>query len=111
MVCAEWERPSPEAPELIELDREIYHPDVMNRQLDGQPLPGEEIDAEILEVVRAAGIISIETCEDARAFLQIKQNVNESKPYIPEHDANTGTDSPLPGAVFDEASRKPSRRY
>jgi hypothetical protein len=88
---------------LVEIDREVYHPEVMNRQLDGQPLPGEEIDPEILDAIRAAGIASIETCEDARGFLQIKQNVIESQPFVPEHDAGTGTDSPLPGAVFDEA--------
>ena len=91
----------------IELDREIYHPEVMNRQLYGEPLPGEEIDPEIIEAIRAAGTVSVETCEDARGFLEIKQDVIESQPYVPEHDAGTGTDSPLPGAVFDEASPAP----
>jgi len=78
MVCGEWQRPSPETDEIIELDREIYHPEVMNRQLYGEPLPGEEIDPEIIEAIRAAGTVSVETCEDARGFLEIKQDVIES---------------------------------
>jgi hypothetical protein len=102
LVCANWERPVAEDPELTEVDAEVYHPDVMNRQLDGVPLPGEEISVDILDAIRDAGLSSVETCEDARRFIQIKRDVIESEPFIPEFDA--GTSAPLPGAVFDEES-------
>jgi hypothetical protein len=67
-------------------------------------LPGEEISAEILDAIRAAGISTVETCEEARSFIRIKRDIIDSKPYFVELDALTDEDSPLPGASFDEGS-------
>jgi V8-like Glu-specific endopeptidase len=102
LVCANWERPLAENPELTELDAEVYHPDVMNRQLDTAPAPGEELSDTILDAIRSAGVTHVVTCDDARTFIRIKRDVMESEPFNPENVASEGEAPPLPNAVFDE---------
>ena len=97
LVCAKWELVIDNA-ELPEIDWEVYHPDVMSRQLDGAPLPGEEISVDILDAIRSAGIAGVETCDEARRFIQIKREVIESAPFV---STTTEEDAPLPNAIFD----------
>jgi hypothetical protein len=96
IVCAEYYRLAEHG--LIEIDREVYFPDKINRKLDGRI----DLDGEARASIRNGGISRVSDCDDARKFMRLKHEYFES---LPSMDPPTPDEPPESDGVDPESDR------